>query len=153
MLASVAAPVADWPAEFANALVRYEVRQNPAAGRPPDASTNARTRAARCAGVAAITASSTATGSSTGLGGVSPGQPGSGGARWHAAAIRSTRSRSASATVSVVDPLAVRPSRCSRSRTVVPVSATFWWMYEFANRVRARLCRSTSTSASVARGC
>jgi len=49
----------------------------------------------------------------------------------------------------VVEPVAVRPSRCRRSRTVVVVSATFWWMYELAKRVSARVCRSTVASASV----
>jgi hypothetical protein len=37
----------------------------------------------------------------------------------------------------VVAPPAVRPSRCSRNRTVVVASATFWWIWEFAKRVSA----------------
>ena len=59
MLTSVVAPCATWPAELANAAVRYLVLQNPAVGSPPAASTNARTRPARSAGVAATMSSST----------------------------------------------------------------------------------------------
>ena len=131
-----------------NAALMYSVRQNPAVTSPPAASTKSRTRVARSSGVAWAVASSTVPAEVAGLGGASPGQPGSAGLSREEATVRSTRSRSPSITV--VEPAVVRPSRCSRSRTLVIESATFWWMYELANRVSASASRSTTTSASAA---
>ena len=48
----------------------------------------------------------------------------------------------------MVEPEAVRPSRCTTSRIVVASSATFWWITELANRVSASRCRSTCTDTS-----
>jgi hypothetical protein len=83
----------------------------------------------------------------SGVGGVSPAQVASGGLSRAAAIVRSTMDSSPAASVSVVEPAAVRPSRCNRSRTVVVASATFWWMAELANRVSASARCCTLTSA------
>ena len=50
--------------------------------------------------------------------------------------------------MTVADPVAVRPSRCRRNRTVVTSSATFWWITELANLVKARRLRSAAASTS-----
>lgn len=67
-----------------------------------------------------------------------------------AATVRSTISRSASAPSSVEDADVVRPSLWMRRCTSVAESATFWWMYELANRVRACARELTETSTSAA---
>jgi hypothetical protein len=161
--ASAVRPSTACPALLANAAEAYTVRQKPAVSSPPAARTKSRTRAARSLGSARAVASSKPKSrpdrspepgwpadTCSGVGSVRPGQVGSAGLSRAASTARSTSVRRPSAVVTVVEPAEVRPSRCSRSRTVVLASATFWWMAEFAKRVSASALCCTRTSACAA---
>ena len=118
---------------------RRRRRRRPAPGRPA--------RPGSACAVASSDASSRPRPAPAGRGRASPGRAGRAGrpracARPGRAARRRRRR--------CVEPAAVRPSTCSRSRTVVVASATFWWMHELANRVSASAVWSATTSASAA---
>ena len=145
---SAASPVRTCPAELTNAPVQWFVRTYPAVSSSPAASTNARTTCARSAGVAAAVVGSRGAAAAGAAIGARPGQPGSSGATRTASRTRSTRAGTPASSTTVDDPVAVRPSRCRRNRTVVTSSATFWWITELANLVRARRLRSAAASTS-----
>ena len=156
-MASIAASAvtasADMPAEFANAVATAAC----CSSRPPPGHRRRRRSPAPARpgqpGRRAAVASSTGGSGCAGAGGASPGHCGSGGLSRAAATVARPAPRSPSVSTMVVAPAAVRPSACSRSRTDVVASATFWWMYELANRVSARSVLSTTTSASAAGLC